>query len=271
MVSALFWCSGFHDQFYSAFQCRYPFQRHDTGGGALDEYPHLARHERRLSTTAFLSFSFETPFFLIEFALHLLPFFFFFHAARLLDKLGVGTRECRVRSLLFPLCPTAIIIMMAWFRGAELRGLSRTSGSSASRSGPCLVRVIKTPRQLSFEDWRGYGGVSTAFTSFGREKLRPLGENLALSLLLCVFGIISLYFGLGVFFFSLLYIFTGNLGTRGYTIYPQCICIGEAKCRFWEWIGSFYFGYPGVFLLFPTSFLVQHIGWGGTVQLGDPA
>ena len=77
MVSALFWCSGFHDQFYSAFQCRYPFQRHDTGGGALDEYPHLARHERRLSTTAFLSFSFETPFFLIEFALHLLPFFFF--------------------------------------------------------------------------------------------------------------------------------------------------------------------------------------------------
>lgn len=63
VVSSLFWCSGFHDQFYSALQyVRHLFQRYDTDG-ALDEYPHLARHEQKLlSMTAFLSSSFEPPF-----------------------------------------------------------------------------------------------------------------------------------------------------------------------------------------------------------------
>lgn len=100
-------------------------------------------------------------------------------------------------------------------RGAELRGLStpfRASGSSASRSGPCLVRVIKTSRQLSFGDWRGHGACLLRLHHSGREKLRRLGENLALSLLLsCVLHYISLYsVWVFLFLFSFLHIFTGK-------------------------------------------------------------
>ena len=132
------------------------------------------------------------------------PFFAFdrirpppFYAARLLDKLGVGTQECRVRSLLFPLCATAIIIMMAWFAVPSCEGWRLCLGP---RAAPPLdlgrVWSASSKRRVSrvFGDWRGHRGVSTAFTSFGREKLTTARRK---------FGAFPFYFIFLFFIFAL--------------------------------------------------------------------
>lgn len=193
MVSSLLWCSGFHDQFYSALQY---VDIHFSGmtRAAAHSTSILTSPVTKITNDRFSIIFFETP--------------LFSSFDRIYPPPSCGTIVGQARSwdARVPRSFSLISFVPDWNHnndglvcGAELRGLAilpRTSGSSASRSGPYLVRVVKASRQSSFGDWRGHGAC-TAFTSFGREKLTTAGRKIRrfrffLFFVFLVFGIISL-------------------------------------------------------------------------------
>lgn len=273
VVSSLLWCSGFHDQFYSTLQYVDIHFSGMTRAAAHSTSILTSPVTKIINDRSSIIFFLKPPFFvfLIEFTLHL-------HAARLLDKLGVGTQECRVRSLLFPLWSDCNHNNDGLVCGAELRGTGSFCPGPLGQLrlfDPGRVWSASSRRRASLRNSTGAatGRVYCVLHHSEEKSSRRLGEKFGAFAFVfffcfafsCVWHYISLYLGVGVaflFLFSVSHQLHWEILGLGAILYtPNASALARQNVRFWERMDGCFSKLFGVFLLF-FPFFVQHLGQG---------
>lgn len=176
--------------------------------------------------------------------------------------------------------PTAIIIMMAWLAvpSCEELVILPRAPRAAPPLDPGRVWSASSRRRASLRNSTGaatgrvycvlHHSEEKKFTTAGRKIWRFRSCFLFLFRFFLCLALYLFVLGCGCCFSFSFFGFTstslGNLGTRGYTIYPQCICIGEAKCSVLGKDGWLFFkvirGFSSFFPLFLFSIWAREYG-----------